>query len=356
MRTLTLVHARGTRPPREELERLEAADEWPRITLFEKRLESDLLDESAVAGARGARGWLYRRLPMGLAQALEGYRRLEGYDAVISWSEDLGLSMAGLLKASGARTPHVALFGWLSTPRKAALLKRVHSHIHRLIVWSTIQYDFAVDQVGIPPSRVVLLRWLVDTRFWRPLEVEPDMICSAGREMRDYATLIEAMRGWDVRCHIAANPGAGRRDRWMADVAALGPLPSNVTMGSRTFRELRDLYARSRFVVLPILPTDTDNGVTAMLEAMAMGKAVVCSRVEGQRDVLQEGITGLFVPPEDPRALRQAMEHLWAHPEECERMGREGRRRAVELHAFDGWVEDVRRVVEEAIAEVGGRQ
>jgi glycosyltransferase involved in cell wall biosynthesis len=91
--------------------------------------------------------------------------------------------------------------------------------------------------------------------------------------------------------------------------------------------------------------------VTAMLEAMAMGKAVICSRVEGQRDVLQDGVNGIFVPPEDPRALRQAMEHLWAHPEECERMGREGRRHVERHHSFDQWVEDVRRVVEEAVAE-----
>jgi glycosyltransferase involved in cell wall biosynthesis len=351
VKTLTLVHRRTQRPPLAELERLEAEDEWPRVTLYEKRLESDLLDEQAVTGVPGFRGWVYGRVPVGVAQAMEGFRRRKGYDAIVSWAEDLGLPLAALLKVTGDRTPHVALFGWLSSPRKAAVLRRVHSHIHRLIVWSRIQHDFAIQQAGVPPEKVVLLRWLVDTRFWRPLERPVDGICSAGREMRDYATLIRALEGWSVRCHIAANPGPGRKDRWMTDVAGMGPIPPNVTMGPLSYRDLRERYARSRFVVLPILPTDTDNGVTAMLEAMAMGKAVICSRVEGQRDVLQDGVNGIFVPPEDPRALRQAMEHLWAHPEECERMGREGRRHVERHHSFDQWVEDVRRVVEEAVAE-----
>jgi len=350
MRTLTLVHARGPRPPLAELERREAADEAPRITLYEKHLHSDMLDEHALARVDGLRGRLYRRLPVRIAQVLEAYLRRKDYDAIVTWAEDLGVALAALQKVTGDRTPHVALFGWISKRRKALLLRRLHGGIDRIILWSTVQYDFAVRELGIPPERIVLLRWLVDTKFWRPLGAPADMICSAGREMRDYATLIAAMRGWDVRCHIAANPGAGRRDRWMREVRENGPLPQNVTMGSMSFRELRDLYARSRFVVLPILPTDTDNGVTAMLEAMAMGKAVICSRVAGQRDVLRDGVSGIFVPPEDPRALRKAMEFLWTHPEECERMGRAGRQQVEELHAFDRWVADVRTVVEDAIA------
>jgi len=60
--------------------------------------------------------------------------------------------------------------------------------------------------------------------------------------------------------------------------------------------ELRDLYARSRFVVAPLVPSESDNGVTVILEAMVMGKPVVCSRTRGQVDVVQDGVTGIYVP------------------------------------------------------------
>ena len=237
-------------------------------------------------------------------------------------------------------------------PKKAAVLRRVHSHIHRLVLWSSGQYEFAVRRIGIPQERIVQLRWLVDEKFWRPMGLPTDMACGAGREMRDYATLIEAIRDWPVPFHVAANAEAGRSDRWMSDLRSMGPLPPHITMGAKPYPELRALYARSRFVVVPLLPSDTDNGITVMTEAMAMGKAVICTRVAGQRDLLEDGVNGLFVPPQDPRALRQAIDHLWSHPEECERMGREGRRKIERLHTLDGFVAGVRRAVDEAVAEV----
>ena len=353
MKTLTMVRGRG-RPPRPELERLEAADQWPRVTLYEQELRSDMIDGAEVDRLPGVRGFVYRRLPPGLALALIAYGRRQRYDAVVSWAEAYGLPFAALLRATGARVPHVALFSWISVPKKAAILRRVHAQIHRLVVWSSGQHEFAVQRLGIAPERIVHLRWLVDQKFWRPMGLPTDMVCAAGREMRDYATLVEAIRDWGVPFHIAANAGAGRNDRWMADLERIGALPPHVTIGPRTYPELRALYARSRFVVIPLLPTDTDNGITVMTEAMAMGKAVICTRVAGQRDLLDDGVNGLLVPPRDPRALRRAMEHLWSHPEDCERMGREGRRRVEQSHTLEAFVAGVKGAVEAAIEEVRG--
>ena len=157
-------------------------------------------------------------MPIGLAQALEAFSRRKRYDAIVSWGERFGLPLSAILKATGSRTPHVALFSWISTPKKAAVLRRTHSHIHRLVVWSSIQYEFAVNELGIPPSRIVELRWLVDQKFWRPMHRPTDMICAVGREMRDYATLVEAIRDWHVPCHIAAKVDAGKTDPWMTDL------------------------------------------------------------------------------------------------------------------------------------------
>jgi glycosyltransferase involved in cell wall biosynthesis len=349
-----MIRGRG-RPPREELEQRETADEWPRVTFYEKHLGSDLIDRLDVERRAGLAGRFYRTLPGGLGLALLAFERRRQYDAVVSWAEGFGLPFAALLKATRSRTPHVALFSWISSSKKAAVLRRVHTHIHRLVLWSSGQYEFAVRQLGIPPERIVRLRWLVDEKFWRPMGGPSDMVCAVGREMRDYATLVEAIRDWPVPFHIAANAEAGRRDRWMADLRALGGLPPQITIGAKPYPELRALYARSRFVVIPLQPSDTDNGITVMTEAMAMGKAVICSKVDGQRDLLEDGVNGLFVPPKDPRALRQAIEHLWAHPEKCERLGRAGREKVERLHSLEGFVDGVHRAVEDAISDVGSR-
>jgi len=93
--------------------------------------------------------------------------------------------------------------------------------------------------------------------------------------------------------------------------------------------ELRELYARSAFLVMPLYTVNFQAGVTALLEAMAMSRAVICSRTPGQTDVVVEGKTGIYVPPEDPVALRAAIEQLLQQPAEARRLGVNGRRRIV---------------------------
>jgi glycosyltransferase involved in cell wall biosynthesis len=123
---------------------------------------------------------------------------------------------------------------------------------------------------------------------------------------------------------------------------ALSPSSDRVTIGQITMTELRDLYARSRFVVVPIRPSDTDNGVSVIVQAMAMGKPVICSRTRGQVDVIQDGITGIFVPPEDPIALREAILGLWNDPARAQAMGRRARAYVEEHHSLDAFCRDVK--------------
>ncbi|MEK6569895.1 MAG: glycosyltransferase, partial [Bacteroidota bacterium] len=100
-----------------------------------------------------------------------------------------------------------------------------------------------------------------------------------------------------------------------------------------------------------LLSTDTDNGVNSILESMAMGKAVICSRTKGQVDVIQEGKTGLIVPQGDSKALRDAIQYLWEHPDEAERMGKAGRKYIEENHTLDQFVCSVRTIAEQVIVE-----
>jgi glycosyltransferase involved in cell wall biosynthesis len=124
---------------------------------------------------------------------------------------------------------------------------------------------------------------------------------------------------------------------------------SNVTIGRKTLLELRDLYARSRFVVVPLKTSDTDNGITVILEAMAMGKAVICSRTRGQVDVIEEGVTGLFVPVGDAKALRDAMLELWNDPSRAREMGRAARAYVEKHHPLETFCHDVKAAVDASL-------
>jgi glycosyltransferase involved in cell wall biosynthesis len=351
LKTLALVTAGFGRPDPAEIAQREAADEHPRVLLFEHTLNADLLDRRYLQLAPPWRRALYRFLPVAIAQVLEAFVVKGKYDAVISWAENLGIPFAFLLRITGGKKPHVAIYSWISRGKKPALLKFVHPKIDRLLLMSSVQRRFAIENLKIPEKRAPLLGWPVDTQFWRPMDKATDMICSVGREMRDFGTLIEALRGQSIPCHIAAWAAPWKKDPWVAELERQGPLPEGLTIGKKLFFELRELYARSRFMVMPLLPTDTDNGSTSILEAMAMGKPVICSRTPGQVDTVIEGETGLYVPPGDVRALREAILTLWNDPARAEAMGHHARAYVEGHHRLEDWLAAVKQNTEEAIAE-----
>lgn len=351
-KVLTLIQAMTGRLSQEELERREADDLWPRVSLFEKTLPSDMLTERFLDHVPAFRRKIYATMPVHIAQVLEAYCIRDRYDAIISWAENMGLPFAALMKLTGVRKPHVGIFSWISKSKKGRILERVHTHFDRIVLMSSSQQEYALRSLHVPERKIALLRWPVDIQYWRPLHsITPDLVSSVGREMRDYETLITAVKNTDIRCHIAAGGVTLRdkKDEWKKYIGTSNILSPNITVGKKTYPELRELYARSKFVVIPILPTDTDNGTTSILEAMAMGKAVICSKTEGQRDVIQDGKTGIFVPLKNPRSMREAIDYLSANPEVACRMGREGRKFVETHHSLENFILGIRNIVDEVV-------
>ncbi len=166
-----------------------------------------------------------------------------------------------------------------------------------------------------------------------PVSPHP-LICSAGLEFRDYPTLVEAVRGLPVQVVIAAASPWSKRQPARLDAV----LPDNVTIRAFSQYDLRHLYALSQIVVMPLEPVNFQAGVTAILEAMAMGKSVICTRTPGQTDVIDDGRTGRYVPPGDPTALRAAIVDLLDHPAEAEAMGRRARQKVEERFNLEHYV------------------
>lgn len=61
---------------------------------------------------------------------------------------------------------------------------------------------------------------------------------------------------------------------------------------------------------LAVLPSRWEGLSLVLLEAMAAGLPVVATRVEGQAEVIEDGVSGLLVPSEDPAGLAEAMRRL----------------------------------------------
>jgi glycosyltransferase involved in cell wall biosynthesis len=322
-------------------------------------LPADLMDYRI---ARKMGGWIGRLLEkiggpnLMLAWACFSQRR--NYPVLFTDGEQVGLPLALLLKIAGGkqRARHCMIAHRLSVRKKMVFLDllRLHSHVDIFFVYATWQADFIRTRWKQPARKVVYIPFMVDACFFsseqvplnhRPAALESrhgPVISAVGLEYRDYPTLMQAVRGLPVQAVLAAaSPWSKRRDTTTGM-----ELPENVLVQRFSQYELRELYAASLFVVMPLYPVDFQTGVTAILEAMSMGKAVICTRTPGQTDVIVEGENGLYVEPGDPSSMRSAIQWLLDHPQEADRMGRNGRRLVEQEMSLEQYVPRLAKLIE----------
>ncbi|GAA2135429.1 hypothetical protein GCM10009825_19700 [Arthrobacter humicola] len=331
LRVLLVPNSLFFPPYLDDLRELERQGAIPRSWVHDIDAEVEYLDQRLQTNPPKWRQSIYKRLPMWVVQVLEVYRTGRKYDVVFFWSvANVALVLALLLKVTFRRMTIVALFTRISEPKKARLLKLVHSRITKIILPPATQREIAELELGIPAEKLIGLPWTTDSEFWsgRGQTPERSMVCAAGGEMRDYRTLVKALEGLDIPCHIAGALDTSRQDWWNSssgECDAGESIPANVTFGTMPPSQLRAMYAKCRLVIVPLKPTNSDNGITCMNEAWSMGRPVIVSDVEGQRGAFTEGREGLWVPAGDVEALRAAIVSLWNDPERADRMGAAGR-------------------------------
>ena len=109
-------------------------------------------------------------------------------------------------------------------------------------------------------------------------------------------------------------------------------LPANViVLQDWPHEAVMQAWQRSLLGVVPSVWSDPCP--TVAMEAMAVGRPLIASRMGGLSDLVVDGETGLLVPPNDHVALRQAMERLLADPALRARMGEASQRKVVEFQA-----------------------
>jgi glycosyltransferase involved in cell wall biosynthesis len=109
---------------------------------------------------------------------------------------------------------------------------------------------------------------------------------------------------------------------------------------------LVEAYRRAACVVLPSVYRGMYGGETTvpellgqtLLEGMACGAPTLATRVASFPEVVDEGVTGFLVPPNDPGALGERLGWMRDHPTEAAAMGAAGRARVLERFTWGGVV------------------
>ncbi len=144
-----------------------------------------------------------------------------------------------------------------------------------------------------------------------------------------FARALAPMRHLAFRV-IVAGDGAEREP--MRAILAEGGLQDRVLfLGAVANSEMPDIYRAADLSVLPSLAEATS---IAGLEAMASGLPLVGTNVGGIPAIVDDGITGLLVPPKDPGAMADALTRLVASPDIRHRMGMAARQRVEQEFAW----------------------
>jgi glycosyltransferase involved in cell wall biosynthesis len=153
---------------------------------------------------------------------------------------------------------------------------------------------------------------------------------------------LQDQKGFDVAIE-ALGRLAGRHPSLSLHLAGTGEEAHNL----RTQAQRLGIASRVRFLgSLPrdeilreishasmvLVPSRTIEGFSLVaLEAAHLGRPVVATRVGGLPETIEDGLTGLLVPPDDADALAAAVDRLLADPMRTNDMCERARRRAVQF-------------------------
>lgn len=314
-----------------------------RFRYFFARWEALTHDESAADRMR--RSLLYRLMPAPfvIAGMFAIWRlcRRERFDVVhVHWPVPLALwgwAARRARRAAVVLTFYGIELRWVkrSLPFLKAFVRWACRHADRVVAISSETAREIRELVAVPVDIIPYTTPFSGRDAPRALasgDGRPLTILFVGRlvELKGLAYLIEA---------------AGRlRDRVPARIVAIGIGPErerlealarerNIAVDFRNKvpdAELHLAFLTSDVLVLPSIIDargDTEGLGVALLDAMSYGIPAIASRVGGIPDIIEDGVSGLLVPPADPQALAEAIERVATDPAYAKRLAEGGRER-----------------------------
>ena len=116
-----------------------------------------------------------------------------------------------------------------------------------------------------------------------------------------------------------------------------------------------DVPAQFQRGTIAILPSRWEGMPNALLEAMACGMACVATRVSGSEDLIQEGVNGLLVEPDDYDAMAQALLTLLRDPQRAATYGKAARAMVEQHYTLQQIIDMYTDIYHHLITPKGGR-
>ena len=255
--------------------------------------------------------------------------------------------------------------------RKYKLLRRAVNPF--VSCYTAVSRDLAawlVGQIGISQSKVIRICNGVDAARFIPrpsarLPIGPQgfvqsdsfIVGTVGRmqAVKDQLTLVRAF------LHILQSYPDARREMRLVMIGD-GPLRDDArkTLQAANAADLAwlpgersDIPELMRSLDLFVLPSIAEGISNTILEAMACGLPVVATRVGGNSELVQEGITGVLVPPSNPSAMAEAIHSYLMQPGKVVAHGNAARDRVEKEFSLDLMIDRYLAVYDSVLTRQG---
>lgn len=235
--------------------------------------------------------------------------------------------------------------------RRNQVIRRIYgTPVHRFVALSRAIESYLTGPVGFPARRVQRICNGVDTRRFAPATVAPDswpfrrhdhlVIGAVGRmqAVKDPLNLVDAFLALRELC-----PAAWPQLRlvMLGDGPLLEAVRSRLAEAGAAEQcwlpgNRNDVAQLLPHMDIFVLPSRAEGISNTLLEAMACGCAPVATSVGGNPELVEDGVNGLLVPPNDSTALSGALAHLVAASELRAIFAATSLRRAREQFSLDG--------------------
>ena len=282
-------------------------------------------------------------------KTLRSVRKAWQADLVLAFLEKEALA-ASWAKRRGVvpyvRRPLIMIACWLAdelqrmSPAQRAAVVTSYSGVDLIIVLSQNQVEILVE-AGFDAARVEAVSFGYNPDQFPVASFEERRgIVSVGADRgRDFPTLLEAVKGSDLRLHLYTDEGHLNRAALPAEVVFHGRVP---------FERYQEVIASASIVAIPTHVMAYPSGQTVALEAAGTGACLILTDTPAMREYFTDE-TAVFVPPGDADGWRTALTELTSDAEARRRLGRN----AAAMVADHFTYADMWRQVDEAIRRRG---
>ncbi len=248
------------------------------------------------------------------------------------------------LKFDGFTQDDLYSTGWRACERE------IYHNAAMVFTWSSNVTRALIEDYGMPPERVACIHTGSNSAI--PDKHPPDPARYARKEIlfvgldwkrKGGPLLLEAFRRLSARHEDATLTVISRvpKGEDLSGVNHVGLVPLDA---------LPDYYARASIFCMP---TRLEPFGNVFIEAMWQQLPIVATRVGALPDIVEDGVNGFLVPPDDARSLSDRLSRLLDDPALCAAMGEASRDRAASRYDWPLVARDMRARIEGCLADRG---